>query len=276
MHSRGHLAVRRASVDSLGNFGAAAKPAVPELVKLLSDDDATTRVNAAVALWKIDRHPKAVPALTEMLRHGAPPEPYLSAVAIGQMGSDDDPASWVPAVAPALIAALHSTDGDVRRAASRSLGQLGTAAIAVVEKAKALEDPDSEARRLVIESLGGMVQAVAPLTAALNDNSAGVRRAASRAGQFRSRRQCGAVRAGGGGQRPGRRSPRRSSQGAKTDSRGVRNLLEQCLRDCRAFVQPRDTFFRVALQFGRNKQEMPLANGSRAVSACVHLRILLW
>ena len=45
MHSRGHLAVRRASVESLGNLGAAApKPVVPELVKLLYDDDATTQV----------------------------------------------------------------------------------------------------------------------------------------------------------------------------------------------------------------------------------------
>ncbi len=186
MHSRGHLAVRRASVEALGSFGAAAKPVVPELVKLLADDDATTRVNTAVALWKIDRHPKAVPALVEMLRHGARPasgdlEPYLAAVALGQMEADDDPASWVPAVAPALIAALHDADGDVRRAAAHSLGELGKAAFPALGKAKALEDPDPEARRLVIESLSCMgAAAVAPLTAALADDNPGVRRAAAR------------------------------------------------------------------------------------------------
>ncbi len=176
MHSRGHLAVRRASVESLGNFAATAKPVVPELVKLLADDDATTRVNTAVALWKIDRHPKAVPALLEMLRNGASPEPYLAATALGQMQPE------AAAVAPGLIAALHSSDGDVRRAAARSLGQLGKAAFPALGQAKALEDPDPEARRLVIEALAWMgPQAVNPLIAALKDKSAEVRRAAARA-----------------------------------------------------------------------------------------------
>jgi HEAT repeat protein len=182
MHSQGHLAVRRASVESLGDFGAAAKPVLPDLVKLLSDDDPTTRVNTAVALWKIDRHPKAVPALVEMLRHGTPPEPYLAAAAMGQMEAD------AAAVAPALIEALHHSDGDVRRAASRSLGQLaghprsGSAVLPAIGHAKALEDPDPEARRLVIEALGSMgPAAVTPLIAALKDESPPVRRAAARA-----------------------------------------------------------------------------------------------
>jgi HEAT repeat protein len=176
MHSRGHLAVRRASVESLGNFGAAAKPIVPELVKLLADDDPTTRVNTAVALWKIDRHSKAVPALIEMLRNGTAPEPYLAATVLGQMQSE------AAAVAPALLAALHSTDGDVRRAAARSLGQLGKAAFPALGQAKALQDPDPEARRLVIEALGRIgSDAVNPLTAALKDKSPAVRRAAARA-----------------------------------------------------------------------------------------------
>ena len=176
MHSRGHLAVRRASVESLGNLGAAAKPVVPELVKLLADDDAATRVNTAVALWKINRHPKAVPALLEMLRSGASPEPYLAATALGQMQSES------AAVAPGLIAALHSSDGDVRRAAARSLGQLGKAAFPALGQAKALEDPDPEARRLVIEALAGMgPEAVNPLIAALKDKSPAVRRATARA-----------------------------------------------------------------------------------------------
>jgi HEAT repeat protein len=176
MHSRGHLAVRRASVESLGNFGAAAKPVVPELVKLQADDDATTRVNTAVALWKIGRHPKAVPALLEMLRSGASPEPYLAATALGHMQPE------AAAVAPGLIAALHSSDGDFRRAAARSLGQLGKAAFPALGQAKALEDADPEARRLVIEAVAGMgAVAVNPLIAALKDKSPAVRRAAARA-----------------------------------------------------------------------------------------------
>jgi HEAT repeat protein len=176
MHSRGHLAVRRASVESLGNFGEAAKSVVPQLVKLLDDDDAATRVNTAIALWKIDRHAKAVPALVEMLKSGDSPEPYLAATALGQMQSA------AAAVAPALIDALHSTDGDIRRAAARSLGQLGKAAFPALAQAKALQDPDPEARRLVIESLGGMgADAVSPLIASLKDKEPSIRRAAARA-----------------------------------------------------------------------------------------------
>lgn len=176
MHSRGHLAVRRASVESLGNMGAAAKPVVPELVKLLADDDAATRVNTAVALWKIDRHPKAVPALLKTLQSGASPEPYLAATALGQMQSE------AAAVAPGLIAALHSSDGNVRRIAARSLGKLGKSAFPALGQAKALEDFDPEARRLVIEAVGGMgPDAVNPLIAALKDKSPAVRRAAARA-----------------------------------------------------------------------------------------------
>jgi len=175
MHSRGHLAVRRASVEALGNFGAAAKAVVPDLAELLTDDDAATRVNTALALWKIDRHPKAVPTLLKMLQSGTSPEPYLAAVALGQLESE------AGTVAPTLIAALHSADGDVRRAASRSLGQLGKAAFPALGNAKALQDADPEARRQVIEALSWMGPvAVAPLTAALKDNDPAVRRSAAR------------------------------------------------------------------------------------------------
>jgi HEAT repeat protein len=49
-------------------------------------------------------------------------------------------------------------------------------------QAKALQDPDPEARRLVIEALGWMgPDAMNPLTAALKDKSPAVRRAAARA-----------------------------------------------------------------------------------------------
>ena len=128
MHSRGHLAVRRASVESLGNFGAAAKPVVPELVKLLARrrrDHARQHGGRLVE----DRPPpegRAGAGGNAAARHrpaSGDLEPYLAAVALGQMEADDDPASWVPAVAPALIAALHDADGDVRRAAVALAGR---------------------------------------------------------------------------------------------------------------------------------------------------------
>ncbi len=136
------LAVRRSTVEALGNFAAAAKPAVSELLKMLGNDDEITRVNASVALWKIDRHPKALPALLEMLRPGNSSQAYAAAVALGQMEEEADVA------APALIAALHAPAADVRRAAARSLGQLGKAAFPALQKANALRDPDANVRRL--------------------------------------------------------------------------------------------------------------------------------
>ena len=80
------LAVRRSTAEALGNFGPAARSAAGDLVKMLDNEDDVTRVNAAVALWKIDRDAKAVPALVEMLRQGDPSQTYAAAVALGQMG----------------------------------------------------------------------------------------------------------------------------------------------------------------------------------------------
>ncbi len=170
------LAVRRSTAEALGNFGPAARSAVGDLVKMLDNEDDITRVNAAVALWKIDRDAKALPALVEMLRQGDPSQTYAAAVALGQMGAEAD------TVAPALIEALHAPDGDVRRAAARSLGQLGKAAFPALKKANVLQDPDAETRRLVIEALSWMgPDAVPALTVALKDASPAVRRAAARA-----------------------------------------------------------------------------------------------
>ncbi len=176
MQSTTLLAVRRSTAEALGNFGAAARPAVGELLKMLDNDDEVTRVNAAVALWKIDRHPKAVPALLEMLRRGDASQAYPAAVALGHIGQEAE------RIAPALIAALHAPSADVRRAAARSLGQLGKAAFPALNTAKALQDPDAEARRMVIEALSWMgPEAVPALMAALKDASPAVRRAAARA-----------------------------------------------------------------------------------------------
>ena len=62
------------------------------------------------------------------------------------------------------------------------MGQLGKAAFPALKKAKALQDPDAEARRMVIEALSWMgPEAVPALMAALKDASPAVRRAAARA-----------------------------------------------------------------------------------------------
>jgi HEAT repeat protein len=170
------LAVRRSTAEALGNFGPAAKSAAGDLLKMLDNEDDITRVNAAAALWKIDRDPKAVPALLAMLRQGEPSQTYAAAVALGQMGTDAN------AIAPALIEALHAPADDLRRAAARSLGQLGKASFPAFQKANVLQDRNAETRRLVVEALSWMGPDAAPaLIAALKDDSPAVRRAAARA-----------------------------------------------------------------------------------------------
>ncbi len=171
-----HIAVRRSIAAALGNFGPAAKSAVSELLKMLKNDDEITCVNAAVALWKIDRHPKALPALIDMLRHGSSFQAYAAAVALGQIDQEAEK------TVPALFEALHAPAADVRRAAARSLGQVGKAALPLLSKAKALKDPNADVRRMVIEALSWMgPDALPDLILALQDASPAVRRAAARA-----------------------------------------------------------------------------------------------
>ena len=188
MHSTGHVSVRRNANEALGNLGAAAKAAVPELLKALDDEDAITRVNAAAALWKIDRHPKALPALFEMLRQGKEPAPYYAAVALGPVAADweatvgagphEAPVSILCAVA--LVKALGAADADVRRAAARSLGQIGRPALPAL--GEALKDPSEKVRRQAAEALGWMgAAALEPLRATLRNDSPAARRAAARA-----------------------------------------------------------------------------------------------
>jgi HEAT repeat protein len=174
MHSKGHVSVRRNANEALGNLGAAAKPAVPELLKALADEDATTRVTAAVALWKIEHSPEAVDALLDMLRRGKAPAPYEAAIALGTL--DAEPAK----VARALVEAFHAPDPDVRRAAARSVGQIGRPALPDLKNA--LADSSEEVRRLAAEALGWMgPAAVPPLVAVLKNESPAARRAAARA-----------------------------------------------------------------------------------------------
>jgi HEAT repeat protein len=191
MHSKGHVSVRRNSNEALGNLGRAAKPAVPDLLAALADEDAITRVNAAVALWKIQRHPKALPALAEMLQPGKGPAAYHAAVALGTLdlspsdttepaGSSHEP----QAVSQALVKALGAADQDVARAAARSLGQIGrgTPRLALAAIQPALEGPRDEVRRMAAEALGWMgPAAVEPLRAVLKNDSPAARRAAARA-----------------------------------------------------------------------------------------------
>ncbi len=173
--SSAHISVRRNSPLALAAIGApAATPAVPQLVGLLNDRDAEVRVNAAVALWRLDRHARAIPTLTALLASpgaGA----YEAAVALGQLEAAPE-----PTVREALIGALVHRDPAVQRAAARSLGEMGEAALPSLETA--LEHADEPMRRSAVEALGWMgPPALDVLIVALHNDAPGVRRTAARA-----------------------------------------------------------------------------------------------
>lgn len=159
------VSVRRTVPVALGQIGPAAKPAAPVLVKLLDDEDRGVRVNAAAALWKIDRHDRAIPALVNMLRFSTGTGPYKAAVALGSLGPEAEPA------AGALIAALRHTNADVPRAAARALGRIGLPVIPALKEA--LTDPNDSTRRYAVESLGWIGPPAVPMLieALRNDNS---------------------------------------------------------------------------------------------------------
>ena len=81
--------MRRNSPLALAAIGGdEAKKAVTPIAKLLDDEDAGVQAAAALALWQLDRDPRAVPKLAQMLEKGKGEAPYQAAVALGQLGSD--------------------------------------------------------------------------------------------------------------------------------------------------------------------------------------------
>ena len=123
-----HASARRNAAWALGQFDAAARVAVPQLVKLLDDQDPVVCVQAAAAVWRIDRHAKAAAKLREMLQAREPTGSYAAAVALGELGPD------VPGALEALVEALGHPDEDTGRAASRSLGRFGPRAVPALRK----------------------------------------------------------------------------------------------------------------------------------------------
>jgi HEAT repeat protein len=95
--------VRFHAAVALGDSGPAGRPAVPRLIRAaLWDDDPAVRVEAAMALWKIDRKgPLVIPALVGALDDANELICWIAAEYLGQMG----PAARE--AVPALRQAMH-------------------------------------------------------------------------------------------------------------------------------------------------------------------------
>jgi HEAT repeat protein len=96
--------VRFHAAAALGDLGGAARPALPALIHgALWDENPAVRVEAAVALWKIDRNkgPLVIPALIKALASNNEFICWMAADCLGQIGPEAGQA------APALQQALR-------------------------------------------------------------------------------------------------------------------------------------------------------------------------
>lgn len=94
--------VRAGAAQALGLLGAEAKEAVPALTTaLLRDRDFHVRVEAAVAVWRIDKRAgRVMPVLAEALEVDDEVLRWTAAECLGEMGADARPA--IPALQSAL------------------------------------------------------------------------------------------------------------------------------------------------------------------------------
>ena len=124
------MEVRCLSVEAIGKQGQADKSKILRLTPSLTDPEKRVRLEAALAIAKIDPHDGSPrPVLTGAMREGD----GRTLLAIGTMGAD---AAWA---VPTLVGLLSHESPQVRALAARTLGRIGPAARAA--------QPDLEAAR---------------------------------------------------------------------------------------------------------------------------------
>jgi HEAT repeat protein len=115
---------RAKAAEVLGRMGPGAKAAVPTLAEVLRGSDNPTRIQAALALWRIDHRTQDVlPALTAALRSPFTPLPRSTLTLPGRFG--------IPGAPPAPLC----------QQAAEALGQMAEAPAAVPPLKQALQDP---------------------------------------------------------------------------------------------------------------------------------------
>ncbi len=135
--------VRQAAGEALSKFGAAAVPALIELLKVKS---AGARIQAATSLGDIGSDAKAaVPALRERFLAKDTENVHHYANVLAKIGK---------AAMPALEAGFKDTRPEVRQASSQAMQQAGAEAVGVL--VDALSDKNVEVRRLAAQTLWPM------------------------------------------------------------------------------------------------------------------------
>ena len=115
--------LRLDAAEVIGSLGAGGKPAVPRLIVARTDANEQVRLAAALALWRVEQHPTALPAAAEMLRS---PDPRMRALAAVDIGGVIGPEAR--SVVPDLVKRLFDPFAHVRSAAAEAIGRIGPAA----------------------------------------------------------------------------------------------------------------------------------------------------
>jgi HEAT repeat protein len=133
--------LRGVAARALGRIGPDAKATAATLVKLLDDSDLQVALNAAVALWQIDKSPAGEKVLLGALKHANPKHRELGCKACAEL----DGAKILP-VGP-LAACVKDPELRVRLLAEDALGRNGKAATEAAPVLRtALKDEDANVR----------------------------------------------------------------------------------------------------------------------------------
>lgn len=126
---------------ALSEYGPDAAPALPALMKILSDKklDSELRWNAARTIGKMhEKGAPAIPVLIEALRDETPTVREHAAEHLGDIGPDAREA------ADDLMAVLSDSYWRVRRDAARSLGQIGESSPELMAALRKLLEDENE------------------------------------------------------------------------------------------------------------------------------------
>jgi HEAT repeat protein len=167
--------VRAAAFESLGAIGLDSAKVFDSLHRGLRDRVAVVRLNAAKALWKLEKNAEViVPVLTEILQTA---ECWQAAYALGQMRSAAAPA--IPELIRVLRFERVPRPFRTPPSSAFALGQIGPAAIPAVSTV--LTDPEPRARLAAVMAFGFMGRegrpAVSRLLRLLEDENAEIRHA---------------------------------------------------------------------------------------------------
>jgi len=138
---------RRYAAKALGRIGD--QGAVPVLEKTLENEDPLYRVEAALALWKIARHEKAIPTLESIIRQDEAEGPFEAIMALLEIGPDAKSATDI------LVATLTHDDPDLRRAAAKVLVEFGTSVLKRI--AELLSDSEVDVPEEAVYVLGELL-----------------------------------------------------------------------------------------------------------------------